>query len=63
MIRWLVDPRSRHREDKSDQEVPPLKKSKTGKRKSSRKMSEKKIQEKKAEKDSSSSDELPDIPF
>ena len=49
--------------DKLDQEAPPIKKSKAGKGKSSRKTSGKKVQEKKAEKDSSSSDELPDIPF
>ena len=55
--------RSRCREDESDQEAPPLKKSKTGKGKSSRKTSEKKVQEKKAEKDRSSSDKLPDVPF
>ena len=55
--------RSRPREDESDQEVLPLIKCKTGKGKSSRKMSEKKIQEKKCKKDSSSSDELPDVPF
>ena len=61
--------RSRHKQDepwaqyKLDQEAPPLKKSKTGKGKSSRKTSGKKVQEKKAEKDSSSSDELPDVPF
>ena len=61
--------RSRHKQDepqaqdKSDQEVPPIKKSKTGKEKSSRKTSRKKVQEKKTEKDSSSSDELPNVPF
>ena len=61
--------RSRHKQDEpraqdeSDQEAPPLKKSKASKGKSSRKTSEKKVQEKKAEKDSSSSDELPNIPF
>ena len=38
-------------------------KSKTGKGKSSRKTSGNKVQEKKVEKDSSSSDELPDVPF
>ena len=61
--------RSRHKQDEpwvqdeSDQEALPIKKSKTGKGKSSRKTSGKKAQEKKAEKDSSSSDELPDVPF
>ena len=61
--------RSRHKQDEpqaqdeSDQEAPPTKKSKTGKGKSSRKTSGKKVQEKKVEKDSSSSDELPNIPF
>ena len=61
--------RSRHKQDepraqdKLDQEAPPIKKSKAGKGKSSRKTSGKKVQEKKAEKDSSSSDELPNIPF
>ena len=61
--------RSRHRQDepqaqnKSDEEAPPIKKSKTGKGKSSRKTSGKKVQEKKTKKDSSSSDELPDVPF
>ena len=50
-------------QDKSDQEASPIKKSKAGKGKSSRKTSGKKVQEKKAEKDSSSSDELPDVPF
>ena len=60
---------SRHKQDEpqaqdeSDQEALPTKKSKTGKGKSSRKTSGKKVQEKKAEKDSSSSDELPDVPF
>ena len=61
--------RSRHKQDESqaqdelDQEVPPIKKSKAGKAKSSRKTSGKKVQEKKTENDSSSSDELPNIPF
>ena len=61
--------RSRHKQDesqaqdKSDQEALPIKKSKTGKGKSSRKTSGKKVQEKKTEKDSSSSDELPNIPL
>ena len=50
-------------QDESDQEAPPIKKSKTGKGKSSRKTSGKKVQEKKTEKDSSSSDELPNVPF
>ena len=50
-------------QDELDQETLPLKKSKAGKGKSSRKTSGKKVQEKKAEKDSSSSDELPDVPF
>ena len=50
-------------QDKSDQEALSTKKSKTGKGKGSRKTSGKKVQEKKAEKDSSSSDELPDVPF
>ena len=49
--------------DKSDQEAPPTKKSKTGKAKGSKKTSGKKVQEKKAEKDSSGSDKLPNIPF
>ena len=61
--------RSRHKQDEplvqdeSDQEAPSTKKSKTGKGKSSRTTSGKKVQEKKAEKDSSSSDELPNVPF
>ena len=61
--------RSRHKQeepwaqDESDQEALPIKKSKTGKGKSSRKTSGKKVQEKKVEKDSSSSDELPNLPF
>ena len=61
--------RSRHKQDepwaqdKSDQEAPPIKKSKTGKGKSSRKTSGKKVQEKKVEKDSTSSDELPNVPL
>ena len=61
--------RSRCRQDEPqaqnelDQEALPIKKSKTGKGKSSRKTSGKKVQEKKTEKDSSSSDELPDVPF
>ena len=61
--------RSRCKQDKpqaqgeSDQEAPPIKRSKTGKGKSSRKTSGKKVQETKAEKDSSSSDELPNVPF
>ena len=50
-------------QDESDQEAPPVKKSKTGKGKGSRKTSGKKVQEKEVEKDSSSSDELPNIPF
>ena len=50
-------------QDKSDQEALPIKKSKTGKGKNSRKTSGKRVQEKKIEKDSSSSDELPDIPL
>ena len=50
-------------QDKLDQEAPSLKKSKAGKGKSSSKTSGKKVQEKKAEKDSSSSDELPNVPF
>ena len=50
-------------QDESDQEAPPIKKSKAGKGKSSRKTSGKKVQEKKADKDSSSSDELPNVPF
>ena len=50
-------------QDESDQDALPIKKSKTGKGKSSRKTSGKKVQEKKTEKDSSSSDELPDVPF
>ena len=60
--------RSKHKQDEqwaqdeSDQALP-IKKSKTGKGKSSRKTSGKKVQEKKAEKDSSSSDELPNIPL
>ena len=61
--------RSRHKQDEpwaqdeTDQEALPIKKYKAGKGKSSRKTSGRKVQEKKAEKDSSSSDELPDIPF
>ena len=50
-------------QDESDQEALPIKNSKTGKGKSSRKPSGKKVREKKTEKDSSSSDELPDVPF
>ena len=50
-------------QDKSDREAPPIKKSKTGKEKSSRKASGKKVQEKKTERESSSSDELPNIPL
>ena len=50
-------------QDKLDQEALPIKKSKTGKGKSSRKTSGKKVLEKKTEKDSSSSDELPNVPF
>ena len=50
-------------QDESDQETPPLKKSKAGKGKGSKKTSGKKVQEKEAEKYSSSSDKLPDIPF
>ena len=50
-------------QDESDQEVPPIKKSKTGKGKSSRKTSGKKVQEKKTERESSSSDELPNVPL
>ena len=61
--------RSRRKQDKPqaqdelDQEALPLKKSKAGKGKRSRKTPGKKVQEKKAEKDSSSSDELSDVPF
>ena len=61
--------RSRHKQDepqsqdKLDQEAPPIKKSKTGKGKSSKKTSGKKVREKKTEKDSSSSGELPNVPF
>ena len=50
-------------QDESDQEASPIKKSKTGKGKSSRKTSGKKVQEKKTEKESSSSDQLPNIPL
>ena len=50
-------------QDESDQEALPIKKAKTGKGKSSRKTSGKKVQEKKTERESSSSDELPDIPL
>ena len=50
-------------QDELDQEAPPIKKSKTGKGKSSRKTSGKKVREKKTEKDSSSSDELPNVPL
>ena len=50
-------------QDKWDQEVPPIKKSKTGKGKSSRKTSGKKVRDKKTERESSSSDELPDVPL
>ena len=50
-------------QDESDQEAPPIKKSKTGKGKSSRKTSGKKVLEKKTERESSSSDELPDVPL
>ena len=50
-------------QDKSDQEVPPTKKSKTGKGKSSKRASRKKIPEKEIERESSSSDELHDVPL
>ena len=50
-------------QDKSDQEAPPVKKSKTGKGKSSKMTSKKKVLEKKIEKENSSSDELPDVPL
>ena len=50
-------------QDESDQEVPPTKKSKTGKGKSSKRASKKKVPEKEIERESSSSDELPDIPL
>ena len=61
--------RSRHKQDESqaqdelDQEVPPIKKSKTGKGKSSKKASRKKIPEKEIGRESSSSDELPNVPL
>ena len=68
-IAGCLQRRSRHKQDEpqaqdeSDQEALPIKKSKAGKGNSSRKTSGKKVQGKKTEKDSSSSDELPDIPF
>ena len=61
--------RSRHKQDESqaqdesDQEAPPIKKSKTGKGKSSKKASRKKVPEKKIERESSSSDKLPKVPL
>ena len=61
--------RSRCREDesqpgdKSDQEAPPLKKSKTNRGKSSKKITEKKTQAKRPEEDDSDDEELPDVPF
>ena len=50
-------------QDVSDQEVSLIKKSKTGKGKSSKKTSRKKILEKEIERESSSSDELPNVPL
>ena len=50
-------------QDELDQEAPPIKKSKTGRGKSSKKTSGKKVPEKKTERDSSSSDELPNVPL
>ena len=50
-------------QDESDQEAPPIKESKTGKGKSFKKTSGKKVPEKKIERESSSSDELPDVPL
>ena len=68
-IAGCLQRRSRHKQDESqaqnklDQEAPPIKKSKTDKRKSSKKTSGKKVPEKKIERESSSSDELPNVPL
>ena len=68
-ITGLPQRRSRHREDesqpedKSDQEAPPPKKSKTGRGKSSKKVAKKKTQAKRPEEGDSDNEELPDVLF
>ena len=50
-------------QDESDQEVPPTKESKTGKGKSSKRASKRIVLEKEIERESSSNDELPNVPL